>query len=313
MLAIEAHDLVRAYAPGRGVCGVSLAVEPGECLALLGRNGSGKTTLLRLVLGLERPRSGRLRVLGADVAAGSRSHLAGTGAATDRAAQWDALSGRACAMFVARSYGMDAAAARAAVDAWLARADLAAQADEPVSAYSFGMRRKLALVQALVHEPALAVLDEPTAGVDAHFAAVLAGEIARRCRTGRTTLVATNDPDWAAGVVSRVALMDAGRIVRCDAPAALVAELGGRQEIRITLAAPAALASDADAAVPPTGAETLHLDGTIVTAIGPDDPHLPGRLVEWVAQRGGAVRTMEVRRPTLRDAFLVATGKAIDA
>lgn len=308
MQAIVAHNLARRYASGRGVCGLSLGVAAGECYAVLGRNGSGKSTLVRLLLALERPDAGDLEVLGESVARGSRRHLAGCGAALDRPVYWEALTGRQNAAFALAQYG-DHTTAPARLAAWLDRAGLAAQADDPVATYSYGMRKKLSLIEALAHEPALAILDEPTAGVDPQFLVELAGEISGRSRGGRTTFIASNDPDWIARVATRVAFVEAGCIVAEGTVEDLLAGVARLQEVQITLETAAPVPSPTDL----PGLESCVQDGAALTAMMADDPHLVPRLLERLTAAGAAVRRLEVRRPSLRDAFLLATGKAVDA
>jgi ABC-2 type transport system ATP-binding protein len=293
---IEARDLARLFPNGRGVRGVTLAVAAGECYALLGRNGSGKSTLTRLLLGLERPTGGSLRVPG----------LSRTGAALETSAHWDALTGRANAWFVARAYGLPADTIARRLEALFELADLTGQADEPVGAYSFGMRRKLAIVEALCHEPDLLVLDEPSAGVDAHFQVALADVVRRRCAEGLTTWIAGNDPDWTAAVATRVAFMDEGGILTEGTVEELVDEVSPLREACVTLIAPVPVpAPDFP------GLRSFEQDGQVLTALLERDPALVARLVEWAVRHGGEVQSAEVRRPTLRDAFLAATGKAV--
>ncbi len=305
---IEAHDLVRQFAPSRGVCGVSLSIPRGETYALLGRNGSGKTTLTRLLVALARPAAGRLTVLGCRLDAGDRSHLRRCGAALDRSVHWPALTGRQNAAFVARSYGMSAPEVAASLTELLRIADLADRADDPVATYSFGMRRKLSIVEALCHEPELLVLDEPTAGVDAHFLSRLARLIRRRSEAGRTTWLASNDPDFCADVATRVAFMDDGRIVAEGTTEQLLAELAPTREVRVRLRGPADLP-----APPLAGVRAFRQDDHEVTAVLDDDRELVGGLIQWIVSTGAELRAVDVRHSTLRDAFLLRTGKTIDA
>ena len=131
---ISTEEVVYQYAPGRGVCGVSLAVSAGDCYAILGCNGSGKTTLIRLLLGLQRPTSGRVSVLSCSVGKGSRDHLGRCGAALDTSAHWQHLSGRQNATLVARLYGLTAPDADSRVGELLELADLNDHADDAVAA-----------------------------------------------------------------------------------------------------------------------------------------------------------------------------------
>lgn len=306
MLAIEADNLVRQFPGGRGVRGVSLAVEAGQCFGLLGRNGSGKSTLTRLLLGLDRPQAGSLRVLGSDVVARPRAHLRRCAAALDTAVHWDDLTGRANAHFAARAAGVPLGQVEARLDELFRLAGLAEQADEPVATYSFGMKRKLSLACALAAEVDLLVLDEPTAGVDAQFLAVLTDLLGRRCRAGRTTWLAGNDPDWLALTATRVAFIEAGQIVAEGTPESLTASVADAQEVRVSLAGPQRLEM-------PTGPWLRRFDqdgSAIVALLGPAPEHV-GRLIDWIIARGGRVRSLEVRRAGLRDAFLARTGKAL--
>lgn len=293
------------YAPGRGVRGVSLAVGPGECCAVLGPNGSGKTTLTRLVLGLLRPAAGRVVVLGADVGAGSRAHLGRTAASLDSAAHWDTLSGWDNAWFAARARGLDPARSRAALGALFERAGLADQAGDPVRHYSFGMRRKLDLVGALCADPELLVLDEPTAGVDAEFQLELAEIVAERGRAGRATWVSGNDPEWVAGVAGRVVFLDRGEKVAEGSVSELLAALSPLRELDLVV-------SGGRRWQPPDipGVAGFDQDGDRLRLLLEADDLVP-RVLEHLAAQGAAVRSLEVRRCSLRDAFLRATGKAL--
>ncbi len=307
MPVIQASDVTYQYAPNRGVCGVSLSVDAGTCYGLIGRNGSGKTTLTQLLLGLLRSVSGSLSVLGVDVIGGQRDHLARCGFATDKPVFWENLTGRVNTYFVARSYGLSDKQIDDRLDSLFAQADLLDYADKLVAEYSFGMRRKLSIIQAIIHEPELLILDEPTAGLDAHFVVTLSSLIRQRSEKGLTTWLAGNDLDFVAEVTTLVAFMDAGRIVKEDAPGRLVAEISGSQEVRIELQGPIDLS-------PPGWREVISFDqnGCDVTAVVQNDSRLVGRLIQWVIECGGKLRTVDVRRPTLRDAFLRATGKGID-
>jgi len=301
--AVEVQDAARQYAPGHGVCGVSLGLPAGSCLAILGRNGSGKSTLTRLVLGLEPVERGRVAVFGAPPPrAGSRG-WARLGVALDGAPHWEALSGWRNALFALRSYGLGAGAAEDRLGGWFERAGLAAQAHDPVRTYSFGMRRKLALVQALAHDPELLVLDEPTAGVDAHFEAALSEEVRRRTRDGRSTWVAGNDPEWVSTLGGKVAFLEAGRVIAAGSVEKLVAETSPWRQVKVSLARPLR-------AAPPLvpGVRSLTAEGCAVDALVGADPLLLPALLARLAEQGGEITSVEVRGATLRDALLLRTG-----
>ena len=302
--AVALEGVVRQFAPGQGVCGVTLGVSAGTCLAVLGRNGSGKSTLTRLLLGIERADAGQVRVLGGPPPWGNPRSLRRLGVALDHAPHWDGLSGWCNGQFFLRAQGGGRGrGAEERLSWWFEQAGLAAQAHQPVRTYSLGMRRKLALVQALVHDPELLVLDEPTAGVDAHFEAVLAEAIRRRGSRGRSTWVAGNDPEWIGTLDGQVALLDAGRVVAGGTVAELVAESCPWRKVSIRLARPLSAGLE----VPP-GVRVLDGEGTCLEALLGEAPALLADLLASLAKRGGEVVSLEVRGASLREVLLLHTG-----
>lgn len=302
--AAELVGAVREYAPGRGVRGVSVTLGGAECLAVLGVNGSGKSTLTRLVLGLERPDRGRVTVLGADVGGGSRAHLGRVGACLERPAHWDALPGWDNAYFWARARGLGHREAEDGLSGWFERAGLAAQAREPVADWSYGMRRKLALVQALCPDPELLVLDEPTAGVDAPFGDALAEAVRDRTRRGRTTWLSGNDPAWVEAVADRVLLLHGGRPVAEGRVAELVERVTPLREVTVTLAAGVRIPRPPA----PWVREFVQEGASLAVWVDPD-PELMPVLLAHVVAHGGEVKGLEVRRPGLREALVRLAGR----
>src|SRR3712207_455861 len=164
---LEAENLTHLYkGSGRGVTGVSLAVDSGEILGLLGPNGSGKSTLLRILSTAVIPDSGTFRVGGADGVKERRRVRAKTGLMVDRPTHYGDLSGWANAFFFARAYGMEEEKATGALAELFDYFDLAEYRDDKVKTYSYGMGKKLALIEAVAHGPELLLLDEPSPGLD---------------------------------------------------------------------------------------------------------------------------------------------------
>jgi ABC-type multidrug transport system ATPase subunit len=283
-------------------------VEDGECYAVLGRNGSGKTTLTRMLLGLETVDRGELHVLGERIERGTRSHLSRLGVALDRSVHWDALSGWDNAYFAARAQGVPVTEVLRRLEEQFERAGLSAEAHEPVGTYSYGMRRKLSLIAALCHDPDLLVLDEPTAGVDPQFLVDMAETVRERSARGKATWVASNDPGWVGGVASRVLFLDAGQMAAEGTVAALVEEVAGLCEVSIGLGAAVPLPEPGI-----DGVTSFDQQGTAVKALVGTDPALVPRLMSWIVEHGGDVKSLEVRRSTLRDAFLLKTGRSLES
>lgn len=298
MDVICAAHIEKRFGTRRGVEGVTLSVGQGQCIGILGANGSGKTTLTRLIAGLDRLDGGSLRVLGHPACPRPLHVRRRCGIALDTPAHWETLSGRQNLSFFGRQYGLAGAALKARVDALLSEADLTAQADEPVAAYSFGMRRKLAILQAMAHEPELLILDEPSAGVDTAFLDRLSQAIRRRCQDGHTTWIADNDADWLARTATDAILLRNGRLCAVGRVAELVAAAAARHRIDILLEA-----SGFDAVPTIKGVYAFACEGKQITAHVDGDPALPAELAAWVVSCGGRIRTMDVRAITLSDAL----------
>jgi len=299
--ALVAHGVVRRWRGGRGVGPVDLVAAEGEVLALVGPNGAGKTTLLRVLATVDRPQGGEVRWFGAGSPARGRHHL---GLALDTCAEEESWTGRQATYFWCRQWIAGAVRGRELTAAALRRFGLEDVADEPVATYSFGMRRRLALAQALVHEPALALLDEPSAGLDPDGVDCLAAELARRRVRGATTVVASNDPALVARVSDRVVLLDAGRVVGADTTAALLATAGADLVAELTLG------GRPDAAafrhVPGVEGADVVAHGAVVRFRGRSA--LPA--IVAAAEAGGArLLALRVREPDLGDVFLVLTGR----
>ena len=311
-LAVRATGLVREYAPERGVCGIDLEIGSGECFALLGRNGSGKSTLTRLLIGLEMQDRGEIVVSGRNVAelspSGRVMHLRELGIALDTSIHWKKLSGTANAWFIANSYRMSRSKIEDRLNTLFETASIADQADDAVGNYSFGMRRKLSILEALVHDPKILVLDEPTSGVDAHFAERLAELIEERSRRGQTTWIASNDPDWVAGVAGRVAFVEKGKISAIGTVPELLAEVAPYQEIQVAVESPKPVSSPDDARI-----KTYAQNEEKITIVAEEDPMLIPRVMEWIIGQNAKITSVQVRRSSLRDAFLLKTGEELSS
>jgi ABC-type multidrug transport system ATPase subunit len=301
--AIVAQNVVCRHRSGRGVDGVSLTVRSGRCLGVLGPNGSGKTTLTHLVAGLARADTGCVSVLDGPACPRPAHLRRRCGVSLDTPSHWDSLSGRQNLWFFARQYGLDGSNLRRQVDELLSEADLAGQADEPVAAYSFGMRRKLSVIEALSHDPDLLILDEPSAGVDTAFLEWLVQHIRRRCDRGKTTWIADNDADWVSRAATDAILLREGRIAAGGDVAELKASVGARTRIDILLE------EGRCADVPDIpGISAFQREGNHIHAELSGGAELVAELHRWIVSQGGRIRAMEVRSLTLHDALASREG-----
>jgi ABC-type multidrug transport system ATPase subunit len=296
---IIAQNIVRLHRNGRGINGVSLSVKAGQCFGVLGSNGSGKTTLTRLVAGIDRIESGRLSVLGKPAFPRPANLRRLCGVALDTPAHWETLSGRQNLLFFARQFGLSGSDLNHRVNELLGHAELAAQANEPVAVYSFGMRRKLSIIESLVHDPDLLILDEPSAGVDLMFLDRLVQWINRRCEQGKTTWITDNDADWLARMATDVILLSDGRIEAEGTVSKLLASVSARSRVEILLEQ-----STFNARPTISGIVTFQCEDNHICADIDGSPDLPVKLLQWITEYGGRIRSMKIRSITLYEALM---------
>ena len=299
MPAIHARALVRRFRNGRGVGPVDLDVSDGETVALMGRNGCGKTTLLRVLATVSRAQGGELLWFGG-AAAAARPRL---GLALDGALEDGGLSGRQATHFWCAQWVEEPADVARRTASILDRVGLAGAADDRIATYSYGMRRRLAIAAALVHDPALAMLDEPTAGLDPEGCAQLKALITERATLRCATVIASNDTGFVEEIADRVLFLDEGRVLRSASPAELLAGLPrGRVAEMVT-----------SRTVDPVlirrvpGVTDVVTDGTAVTAHLENDECIAA-VVAAVDAPGGVLAELRLRRPGLGDCFRELAG-----
>jgi ABC-2 type transport system ATP-binding protein len=285
--------------------GVSLAVAPGEIFGLLGPNGAGKSTLFAIVAGLLSPSAGRVLLDGVAVAPGARELRARAGIVFQEPSLDGKLGAAENLALAAALHRVPAAEARARVARLLEGAGLAGRAREPVERLSGGLRRRLELARALVHRPAILLMDEPTTGLDAAaFRAAWDGLDALRRAEDVSVIVTTHRPDEAERC-DRLAVLAHGEVIACAPPEALRARVPG-DVVVIDAEAPEALAAEIAARLGvPANARP---DGVHVERERGHE--LVPRLVE--AFPAGRFRSVQLRRPTLADAYLAIAGERLE-
>jgi ABC-2 type transport system ATP-binding protein len=239
-VALRAHGLGRRFGDRWAVRDIDLEVHRGEVLGLLGPNGAGKTTTVRLLTALIEPTEGQASVDGFDVVAQPDEVRARVGILTETPGLYDKLSATANLDFFGRLYGLDAARRAAGIERYLRLFDLWDRRDDVAGTFSKGMKQKLAIARALLHDPSVVFLDEPTAALDPEAAFVVRESIETLRRAGRTIVLATHNLDEADRLCDRIAFVRGG-LLRVDSPARLRGALGVRGlTIRLGAAADAA-------------------------------------------------------------------------
>jgi ABC-2 type transport system ATP-binding protein len=211
---IEVRDLIFEYPTKRALHGVSLDVEPGSITALVGPNGAGKTTLLRCIAGLETPYAGHVRIDGLRVSDDPRRIHKQLGFLPDFFGLYDQLTVRQCLTFAARSHGLTEGAAADAQEKTAARVGLADRTEALAGELSRGLRQRLAVGQAIVHEPPVLLLDEPASGLDPQARRDLSSLLLDLQSQGMTLVVSSHILAELEDYSTAMIIMDDGRIAR---------------------------------------------------------------------------------------------------
>lgn len=298
--AIEARGVVFRYGERAALAGLDLAVPAGSVFGLLGPNGSGKSTFVSLLAAMEAPHEGDLRVFGEPIAPHLRAR---SGTAFQENAQDPLLTPLELLDLAGALFGLPARQRRERALALLGVFGLADRARDPIATLSGGMRRRLEVARALLHDPALLVLDEPTTGVDPGERAALWEALRAAPGRPRTILLATNDLAEADGVCTHVTFLREGRAVASGTPAALKAGLR-RESLIVELLA----AEDAELALLAglPGAAQVAFDGTTAHIATDSAATLVPRLFETLP---GRVRAVRIQEATLEDAYFQHVGR----
>jgi ABC-2 type transport system ATP-binding protein len=303
--AIAVEGLERAFGEVLAVQGIDLAVEEGEIYGFLGPNGAGKTTTVRMLTTLLLPTGGRASVAGHDIVEEARQVRSTIGVALQEAALDPLMTGRELIRLQATLQGLPPAAGRERADALLERVDLANAADRRVGTYSGGMQRRLDLAAALVHEPRVLFLDEPTTGLDPVSRKTIWEEVRALNEDGTTVFLTTQYLEEADQLADNVGIIDSGRIVAEGTPEALKGEVG-RPHVELLVGEGAV--PEAERACAKLGKLLPPKDGKrVLLEVENGAADIP-RVVIALDEAGVAVESLELVRPTLDDVFVAKTG-----
>ncbi|WP_336924133.1 ATP-binding cassette domain-containing protein [Aquipuribacter sp. SD81] len=309
---ITAEGLVKTYGSVRALDGFDLAVAPGTVMGLLGPNGAGKTTSVRVFTTLLRPDSGRATVDGLDVVRDAAALRSRIGVSGQYAAVDENLTGFENLDMVGRLYHLGARASRARAEELLERFDLADAGRRPVGTYSGGMRRRLDLAGALVAQPTVLFLDEPTTGLDPRSRIGMWDVIAELVSGGTTLLLTTQYLEEADRLADRIAVIDRGKVIALGTADDLKDQVGGSR-IEVTVAAAEQL-EPARSALASLCRGEVGVEEHTRTLTAPVTGGT-GMLVDGLRALDAAgvdVLDAGIRRPTLDDVFLTLTGHAAE-
>jgi lipooligosaccharide transport system ATP-binding protein len=303
--AVSASELTKSYGQRVAVAGIDFEVEPGICFGFLGPNGAGKTTTMKMIYGLATVDGGELQVLGLDATRERRAIKSRLGVVPQETNLDGDLTVRENLLQQARYFGIDSREAEERAGELLDFALLSERAGERIHALSGGMKRRLLISRALMGDPELVVLDEPTTGLDPQARLAVWNALDRLRRRGVTLVLTTHYMEEAERLCDRLVIMDEGRIVTDGRPADLVLQHVGREVLELRL---------------DEGCDAERLVGSLDGRIQGHD--LSEHTLMLYADDAEAVlaaldhdsfptESALVRRATLEDVFLRLTGRSL--
>jgi daunorubicin resistance ABC transporter ATP-binding subunit len=305
-LAIEVKDLCKSFGSFRAVDHLSLEVRQGEIFGLLGPNGSGKTTTINMISGLSRPTSGEVRVMGYDVQHNARQVRQMLGSVPQETALYEELSAWTNMDFHADLFGIPRKEKKVRITRLLELVQLLDRKDSRVGTFSGGMKRRLALARALLHDPRLIYLDEPTLGVDVQARRAIWDYILALRDQGKTVLITTNYLEEAQALCERLAIIDHGKLIAVDTPEHLKKTYGG-SIIEVETAQPVTGLASLRALA---GVNDVKQEGTVLRITSQGTSNIAADVINIVSQEG-EIKDIAIREPNLDEIFLLLTGTAL--
>lgn len=308
-VAVQVRDLHKSFGTLKAVQGADFHVEKGEVLSLLGPNGAGKSTTISMLSGLLPPTSGDAWIMGHSVRAEPQSAKACLGVVPQDLAIYPDLSARENLVFWGKMYGLRGAALKTRVDEVLLIIGLADRQKDHVGKFSGGMKRRVNIGAALLHKPALIIMDEPTVGIDPQSRRHILDNVKELNRQGMTVLYTTHYMEEAAELSHHIAIMDKGKVIAYGTHDELIRLVG--EQTRIDLTVTGELGQVLPGWKTTEGVVKLDITAGKVTVLVDDSNRVLPRLFDAAATAGVRITSVEIQEPNLETVFLHLTGRAL--
>jgi ABC-2 type transport system ATP-binding protein len=309
-MSLVADDLHKRFGAIAAVAGVSLEAQPGAILGLLGPNGAGKSTTISMLAGLIRPDRGSVRIDGATLGGDADPAKRRLGLVPQELALLEELPARTNLEIFGALYGLHGRVLDERVAAALELTSLADRARDLPREFSGGMKRRLNIACALLHRPAVLLLDEPTVGVDPQSRNAIFDTLENLRAAGHTLVYTTHYMEEVERLCDRVVIIDHGKVLAADSIARLVAAAATASRLRLEYEPPPdADACAAVAALP--GVQAVELAGSTLTVTTADIGAVAPRVLERLAARGLSCRHLASQSANLEDVFLALTGRSL--
>ncbi|MFC3108319.1 ABC transporter ATP-binding protein [Undibacterium arcticum] len=302
-------NLVKSYGERRAVDGISFRVNSGQTLGLIGPNGAGKSTTVSLICGLLRPDGGQILLDGQPIGGGNSAVKHKIGLVPQDLALYEDLSARENLKLFGALYGLSGARLKTRCDDVLALVNLTDRAFDKLSAFSGGMKRRLNIAAALLHDPQLLILDEPTVGVDPQSRNAIFNSLELLKSQGRALIYTSHYMEEVERLADHIVVIDHGKILADETPAALYQRLPAQAALRIDLAQ-AASAALLDGIRRQPGVTTVAVtDCCLQIGLHATEQALP--LLAWMQTQGCQPLHFATAKANLEDIFLDLTGRSL--
>lgn len=313
-VAVVVDQVVKQFGSFTAVTDLSFSIGRGEIFGLLGPNGSGKTTTLNIISGLAQASSGKVSVFGMDPRRQTASVRRLLGVVSQETALYEELTAERNLLFHAELFGYGGQEKKQRVQSMLELAQLTDRAKSRVGTFSGGMKRRLAIVRAMLHNPALVYLDEPTLGVDVQSRNVIWEYILKMKSDGKSVLLTTNYLEEANALCDRIAILDHGELLVTDTPSALKSRFGSSVlEVELDPVPSEAFVLTLQET---PGVQSVDVDGVQlhISLAGSSERNagaLVPQILQQLTEKGHVLRHINLREPSLDEVFLALTGKGV--
>lgn len=308
---IETADLRKEFPDVLAVDGLNIKVRRGEVFGFLGPNGAGKTTAIRMMVGLLNPTSGSVLIDGEDVASATFELKRKIGICPQDIVLWEGLTTMENLVFMADMYGVPRAASRTRAESLLEEMGLTKKAKSLAGDLSGGMKRRLNVAMALMHDPEIVVLDEPTAGLDPQSRVRVADYIGKISEADKTVILTTHLMEIADKLSDRVAVIDHGKLLVVDPPERLKDTVGTGDVLEIHLADENKVSDAIGAIEAVEGIDSAAPVDEIIAVRALDMVGKLQRLFNTLEERKIEISNVSLRKNTLEDVFITLTGRGL--
>lgn len=309
MNAIEVENLKKSFGDFQAVQGASFHADSGEVLSLLGPNGAGKSTTISMLSGLLAPTSGDACIMGHSVIREPEAAKRSLGVVPQDIALYPDLSARENLVFWGKMYGLRGAELRLRVDEVLEIIGLADRQKDHVGKFSGGMKRRVNIGAALLHKPAVIIMDEPTVGIDPQSRRHILDNVKELNQEGMTVLYTTHYMEEAAELSHHIAIMDQGKVIAYGTHNELIKMVGEKTRIDLGLNTGAEKVLDAWRTT--EGVARIDAADGKISALVEDSNRVLPRLFETASKAGVRITSVDIQEPNLETVFLHLTGRAL--